>query len=78
MVDYNSCDSPYSSDEQHIDENSLNIIDTLRSFKEEIRCCKVDNDWIIQSQEIFSIGKISGSECSHPLEFIIFAQTWTT
>jgi len=49
MVDYNSQDSPYKSDEQHGDEYSLDIKDTLRSLKEDIISCKVDNDRIIQS-----------------------------
>ena len=49
MVDYK--DSPYESDEHHGVGNSSDLEDTLRSLKEEIRSCKVDNDKIIRAQE---------------------------
>lgn len=48
MVDYNSCDSSYSLDEQHGNEHSPDIADTLRALKEKIKSCKEDNDRIIQ------------------------------
>ena len=44
MVDYNSRDCPYWSDEQHGDKYSPHIADTLRSLKEEIRSYKIDKD----------------------------------
>lgn len=47
MVDYSSQDSPYRLNEQHIDEYSPDIADTLRILKENIIICKVDNDRII-------------------------------
>ncbi len=47
MVDYSSRDSPYRSDEQHGDEYSFDIVDTLRSLKATIISFKVDNDEII-------------------------------
>jgi len=47
MVDYSSQDSPYGSDEQRGVGYSSNLVDTLRSLKEEIRSCKKDNDRII-------------------------------
>lgn len=53
MVDYNSWDSSYRSDEQHGEGYSLDIEDTLRSLKEEIKSCEEDNDQIIQSQLLF-------------------------
>ena len=49
MVEYISRDSPYRSDEQHVDEYSHDIANILRSLKVEIRNCKADNDRIIQS-----------------------------
>jgi len=48
MVDYNSPNFPYRSNEKHGDGHSPGITDTLRSLKEEIRICKADNDKIIQ------------------------------
>lgn len=45
MVDYR--DSPYESEEQYGVGNSSNLAMTLRSLKEEIRSCKVDNDIIM-------------------------------
>ena len=47
MVDYNSRDSPYGSDEKCGVRNSSNLADTLRSLKEELRSCKEDNDIIM-------------------------------
>ena len=47
MVDYK--DSPYESDKRRGVVHSSDLADTLRSLKEEIRSCKVDNDRIIQS-----------------------------
>ena len=49
MVDYK--ESPYESEDQYSVGNSSNLANTLRSLKEEIRSCKVDNDRIIQAQE---------------------------
>lgn len=54
MVDYNSRDSPYRSDEKHGDEYSHSITNILKSLKVEIRSYKEDNDKIIQSQERLS------------------------
>lgn len=54
VVDYSSCDSRYRSYEQHRDEYSPHIADTLRSLKVEIRSWKADNDMVIQSQERLS------------------------
>jgi len=51
MVDYSSQDSPYGLNEQCGVGNSSDLAKTLRSLKEEIRLCKVDNDRIIQAQE---------------------------
>ena len=48
MVDYK--DSPYDSYEQH-GGKSFNLVDTMRSLKEEIRICTVDNEIHIQEQE---------------------------
>ena len=48
MVNYNLRDSPYKSKDQHGDEYSPDIVDTLRSLKEKITSFKVDNDKIIQ------------------------------
>jgi len=47
MVDYK--DSPYDFKEQYGVGNSCNLEVTLRILKEEIKSCKVDNDWIIQT-----------------------------
>jgi len=49
VVDY--IESPNASDEQHGVGHTSDLGDTLRSFKEEIRSCKEDNDRIIQTQE---------------------------
>lgn len=49
MVDYSSRDPPYGLDEDHGGGHSSNLIDTLRSLKEEIRSFKEDNDRIIQT-----------------------------
>jgi len=49
MVDYK--DSPYGSDEKNGVGHSFDLVDTLRSLKEEIRSCKAPNDRIIQAQE---------------------------
>lgn len=51
MVEYNSRDSPYGSNEQCGGQNSSDLVDTLRSLKEKIRSCKENNDRIIQAQE---------------------------
>ena len=51
MVDYSSRDSPYGSNEKRGVGNSSDLVDTLRSIKEEIRICKVDNVKIIQEHE---------------------------
>ena len=40
-------DSPYESEEQYGVGNSSDLAVMLRSLKEEIRICKVDNDIII-------------------------------
>jgi len=50
MVDYNSQDSPYGSDEQRGVGNSYDLTDTLRSLKEKIRSFKVDNHTIMWAQ----------------------------
>ena len=42
VVDY--IESPYASNEQHSVGHSFDLIDTLRSLREEIRSCKEDND----------------------------------
>lgn len=47
MVDYNSHDCPYRSDERQGDEYSLAITNMLRSLKEEIRSCKEKNSRLI-------------------------------
>jgi len=47
VVDYR--DSPYESEEQYGVGKSSDLEVTLRSLKEEIRSCKVDNDRIMQS-----------------------------
>jgi len=49
MADYK--DSPYELEEQYSVGNSSDLADTLRSLKEEIRSCKVDNDIIMQTWE---------------------------
>ena len=49
VVDY--IESPYVSDGQRGVGNSSDLADTLRSLKEEMRSCKVDNDKIMQAQE---------------------------
>ena len=49
MVDYK--DSTYESKDQYSIGNSSDLVVTLRSLKEEIRSCKVDNGRIIQAQE---------------------------
>lgn len=49
MVDYK--DSPYESEDQYGVGNSFDLVDTLRSLKEETMSCKADNDIIIQAQE---------------------------
>jgi len=46
MIDF--IDSPYESDELHGVGHFCDLADTLRSLKEEIRNCKVDNDKIMQ------------------------------
>lgn len=51
MLEYISRDSPYRSDEQHCDDYSLDIANTLRSLKAQNISFKEDNDRIIQSQE---------------------------
>ena len=51
MVDYSSRDSPYRLDEQHRDDYSPDIKNTLRSLKKEIRSWNLDNEKIIQSHE---------------------------
>lgn len=38
-------------DMQEADQMASNVVDTLRSLKEEIRSCKVHNDKIMQAQE---------------------------
>ena len=47
MVDSSSRDSPYILDEQHGDEYSPDITDTLRSLKAKIKSYKADNENII-------------------------------
>lgn len=42
-MDYSSCDSPYKSVGQQGDEYSPDILNTLRSLREEIKSCKEDN-----------------------------------
>ena len=51
VVEYSSCDSPYKLDEQHVDQYSPHIEDTLRILKAETRSCKAYNGIIIQSHE---------------------------
>ena len=51
MLDYNSRDTPYGSDEQHVVGKSSDIVDTLRRLKVGIRIFKEDNDKIILVQE---------------------------
>ena len=41
MVDYNSRDSPYGSDEKRGVGDSSDLEDKLRSLKEKIRICKL-------------------------------------
>ena len=45
MVDYK--DSPYESEEKYGGGSPFYLAITLRSLKEEIRSCKVDNDKIM-------------------------------
>lgn len=45
VVEYK--DSPYESEEKYGVGSSSDLVDTLRSLKEEIRSCKVDNDIIM-------------------------------
>jgi len=40
--------------EQHGEENSLEIADTLRILKAKIRTCKACNNRLIESEEIFA------------------------
>lgn len=64
MVEYSSHESPYNiyvnsyeldrSVEQQGDDYSPDIVDTLRSLKEEIKSCKEDNSKLIEEHEIFS------------------------
>jgi len=54
MLDYSSHYYPYISDEQHGNEYSPDIENTLRSFKADIKSCKSDNDNIIESWERIS------------------------
>jgi len=49
MVDYSSCDSPCRLIWQHGDGYSPDIVDTLRSLRENIRSCKVDNDRLVEA-----------------------------
>lgn len=51
MVDYISQDYLDRLDEKHGGGYSLDIVETLRSFKVQKRSCKVDNYIIIRSQE---------------------------
>lgn len=44
-------ESPFSLDGKRGVGHSFNLVDTLRSPKEEIRSCKVDIDKIMQAQE---------------------------
>jgi len=46
-VDYSSQDSPYGSDEKCGVGHSFELVNTLRSLKEELRSCKADNDIIM-------------------------------
>ena len=46
MVDH--IDSLYEFEEKYGVRNSFDLKVTLRNLKEDIRCCKVDNDRTIQ------------------------------
>jgi len=45
VVDY--IESPYALDEKHCVGHTSNLVDMLRSLKEEIRSCMADNDRMI-------------------------------
>lgn len=49
MVDYNSRDSPYRLIEYQGHEYSLDITNTLRSLKVDIRSCKAENDRLVEA-----------------------------